>query len=51
MIVHSSFLIIVGGWWMPSTQAASHNAGQMRPVTSGKLLVSDRRLYASSHFS
>ena len=23
MIVHSSFLIIVGGWWMPSTQAAS----------------------------
>ena len=27
------------GWLMPSTQAASHGAGQIRPVNSGKLLV------------
>ena len=35
--------IMVGGWWMPSTHADSHSAGHMRPVTSGKLFVMDRR--------
>ena len=33
---------------MPSTQAASHGAGQMRPVNSGKLLVECKRRTASS---
>ena len=36
-------LMETGGWLMPSTQAASHGAGQMRPVNSGKLLVECRR--------
>ena len=38
-ISHSTCLIATGSWLMPSTQAASHGAGQMRPVNSGKLLV------------
>jgi hypothetical protein len=33
---------------MPSTQAASHGAGQSRPVNSGKLLVACRRSMASA---
>ena len=32
---------------MPSTQAASQGAGQMRPVNSGKLLVEWRRRMAA----
>ena len=32
-------LIVTGSLLMPSTQAASHGAGQTRPVNSGKLLV------------
>ena len=39
MIVFSICLMVTGGSLMPSTQAASHGAGQMRPVNSGKLLV------------
>ena len=35
-------LMVTGGSLMPSTQAASHGAGQMRPVNSGKLLVACR---------
>ena len=35
----SMFLMVTGGSLMPSTHAASHGAGQMRPVNSGKLLV------------
>ena len=38
-MVFSMYLIVTGGSLMPSTQAASHGAGQMRPVNSGKLLV------------
>jgi hypothetical protein len=32
---------------MASTQAASHGAGQRRPVNSGKLLVALSRSYAA----
>ena len=38
-MVFSICLIVTGGSLMPSTHAASHGAGQMRPVNSGKLLV------------
>ncbi len=38
-MVFSICLMVTGGSLMPSTQAASHGAGQMRPVNSGKLLV------------
>ena len=38
-MVFSMFLMVTAGSLMPSTQAASHGAGQMRPVNSGKLLV------------
>ena len=46
-IVFSISLIVTGGSLMPSTQAASHGAGQMRPVNSGKLLVECRTRMAS----
>ena len=36
---------------MPKTQAPSQTAGQTLPVTSGKLLVFNNLLKASSHFS
>ena len=39
MMFFSMTLMVTGGSLMPSTQAASHGAGQMRPVNSGKLLV------------
>ena len=39
MMVFSITLMVTGGSLMPSTQAASQGAGQMRPVNSGKLLV------------
>ena len=39
MMVFSICLMVTGGSLMPSTQEASHGAGQMRPVNSGKLLV------------
>ena len=39
MMVRSITLIVTGGSLIPSTHAASHGAGQMRPVNSGKLLV------------
>ncbi len=40
-------LMVTGGSLMPSTQAASQGAGQMRPVNSGKLLVACRTRMAS----
>src|SRR5512136_1713949 len=45
--VFSMYLLVTGGSSMPSTQAASHGAGQIRPVISGKLFVerSDRMAY------
>ena len=46
-MVFSICLIVTGGSLMPSTQAASHGAGQMRPVNSGKLLVACRLRTAS----
>ena len=46
-MVFSMFLIVTGGSLMPSTQAASHGAGQMRPVNSGKLFVECRTRIAS----
>ena len=50
-IVFSITLIVTGGSLMPSTQAASQGAGQMRPVNSGKLLVECRTRIASFHWS
>ena len=38
-IACSICLIVTASSLMSSTQAASHGAGQMRPVNSGKLLV------------
>ena len=38
-IAHSTVLIVTGLSSMLSVHAASHGAGQMRPVNSGKLLV------------
>src|SRR5207248_3348729 len=38
-IAHSMVLIVTGLSSMFSVQLASHGAGQMRPVNSGKLLV------------
>ena len=48
MIPHSSGLIITGSSLIASTHAASHGAGQIRPVNSGKLLVACRRSIASA---
>ena len=43
----STCLMVTGvGWLMPSTHAASHGAGQSRPVNSGKLLVACSRSLA-----
>ena len=47
MIAFSMFLIVTGGSVMPSTQAPSHGAGQVRPVNSGKLFVLWSRSSAS----
>ena len=49
MIPHSSCLIITGSSLIASTHAASHGAGQISPVNSGKLLVACRRSIASRH--
>jgi len=38
-IAHSMVLMVTGLSSMLSVQDASHGAGQMRPVNSGKLLV------------
>ena len=46
-IEYSIVLIVTGLSSMLSVQAASHGAGQMRPVTSGKLFV-ECRLSAAS---
>ena len=46
-MVFSMCLMVTGGSLMPSTQAASQGAGQMRPVNSGKLLVECRTRMAS----
>ena len=47
MIASSICLIVTGSSLMPSTQAASHGAGQSGPVNSGKLLVACRWSIAS----
>jgi hypothetical protein len=47
MISTSTCLMVTGSELMPRTQAASHGAGQSRPVNSGKLLVACRRSMAS----
>src|SRR4051812_38519113 len=43
----STCLIVTGSSLIPSTQLASHGAGQRRPVNSGKLFVACRRSSAS----
>ena len=50
-ISHSICLMVTASSLIPSTQAASHGAGQSSPVHSGKLLVECRRRSASSHLS
>src|SRR3954452_10392380 len=47
MIRCSICLIVTASSLMSSTQAASHGAGQIRPVNSGKLLVACRASIAS----
>ena len=47
-IEHSIVLIVTEASLMFSVQAASHGAGQMRPVNSGKLFVECRLREASS---
>ena len=47
MISTSTCLMATGSALMPSTHAASHGAGQSRPVNSGKLLVACSRSTAS----
>ncbi len=42
MMAHSIVLMVTGASSMLSVQAASQGAGQMRPVTSGKLFVETR---------
>jgi hypothetical protein len=39
MMAFSICLMVTGGSMIPRTQEASHGAGQIRPVNSGKLLV------------
>ena len=46
MIPHSICLIVTGSSLIASTHDASHGAGQIRPVNSGKLFVSCRRSIA-----
>ena len=50
-IAHSMVLIVTGLSSMLSVQEASHGAGQMRPVNSGKLLVECRLREASCQLS
>ncbi len=47
MTLSSICLIVTGLSLIPSTQAASHGAGQTQPVNSGKLLVLWRTAMAS----
>ena len=47
-MAHSMVLMVTGLSSMLSVQEASHGAGQMRPVNSGKLLVECRLREASS---
>src|SRR5579864_1384242 len=51
MISTSTCLIVTGSALIPSTQAASHGAGQSRPVNSGKLFVACSRSAASRQSS
>jgi hypothetical protein len=48
-IAHSIVLIVTGLSMMFSVQDASHGAGQMRPVNSGKLFVEWRLTIAFCH--
>ncbi len=50
-MAHSIDLMVTGSSMMLSVQAASHGAGQMRPVNSGKLFVECRFCAASSQSS
>src|SRR5690606_23002988 len=49
-IVFSIYSIVTGLLLILRTQLASHGAGQIRPVNSGKLLVLLNIRIASSHF-
>jgi hypothetical protein len=50
-MAHSIVLIVTGVSSMFSVQDASHGAGQMRPVNSGKLLVECSTVSASRNWS
>ncbi len=51
MIDTSTCLMVTGSALIPRTQAASHGAGQSRPVNSGKLFVACSRSAASCQSS
>ena len=46
-VILTIFLIVTGGFVIPSTHEPSHGAGQTRPVNSGKLFVLCSRSIAS----
>ncbi len=46
-MLFSTSLMATAGLLIPRTHAASHGAGQMRPVNSGKLFVACNRRTAS----
>ncbi len=50
-MAHSIVLMVTGLSSMFSVQEASHGAGQMRPVNSGKLLVECSTVSASRNWS
>ncbi len=50
-MAHSIVLMVTGLSSMFSVQDASHGAGQMRPVNSGKLLVECSVVSAARHWS
>jgi len=50
MIVFSICSIATGGLLIPKTHEASHGAGQILPVNSGKLLVELNISYACFQF-
>ena len=50
MICSSICRIETAGWLMESEQAASHSAGQMRPVISGRLLAECSKSSALRHW-
>ena len=49
LIAFSMYSMVTGSWLMDSTHAASHGAGHILPVNSGKLFVLCNAASAASH--